>query len=157
MTKMRAHKLTENITMGRFERRGSEVTIKKTAEKRSDKRDANGHFQKGQAPGPGRPPGSLNKTTMQLREAILGALEAAGGKEGSVGYLRRLAVENSSAFASLLGKVLPTTLAADESSGKLGVRMTFKRVIVWPDGRKEVEGVKPKALPAPEPASCEGD
>jgi hypothetical protein len=43
-----------------------------------------------------------------LKAAILGALEAAGGEEGSVGYLRRLAIENSSAFASLLGKVLPT-------------------------------------------------
>ena len=65
-------------------------------------------------------------------------------------YLRRLAVENSSAFASLLGKVLPTTLAADESSGGLGVRMTFERVIVWPDGHREIEGVTPKALPAPD-------
>jgi hypothetical protein len=27
--------------------------------------------------------------------------------------------------------------------------MTFERHIVWPDGRKEIEGVTPKALPAP--------
>jgi hypothetical protein len=27
--------------------------------------------------------------------------------------------------------------------------MTFERVIVWPDGRREIEGVTPKALPAP--------
>jgi hypothetical protein len=27
----------------------------------------------------------------------------------------------------------PTTLAADDSSGGLGVRMTFQRVIVWPN------------------------
>jgi hypothetical protein len=98
-----------------------------------------------------RPKGSLNKITVQLKEAILGALEAAGGKEGSVGYLRRLAIENSSAFASLLGKVLPTTLSASDSDGGLGVKMTFERVIVWPDGRREVEGVTPKSLPAPEP------
>jgi hypothetical protein len=116
------------------------------------KRNANGQFERGSKPlaGAGRPPGSLNKTTTQLKEAILGALEAAGGKEGSVGYLRRLAIENSSAFASLLGKVLPTTLAADEASGGANVKMTFERVIVWPDGRREVEGVTPKALPAPE-------
>jgi hypothetical protein len=25
----------------------------------------------------------------------------------------------------------------------------FQRVIVWPDGRREVEGTTPKALPAP--------
>src|SRR5215472_3959190 len=116
------------------------------------KRNANGQFERGSKAlaGPGRPKGSLNKTTTQLKEAILGALEAAGGKEGSVGYLRRLAIENSSAFASLLGKVLPTTLAADESSGGASVKMTFERVIVWPDGRREIEGVTPKSLPAPD-------
>jgi len=111
-----------------------------------------GQFERGSKAlaGAGRPLGSLNKTTTQLKEAILGALEAAGGKEGSVGYLRRLAIENSSAFASLLGKVLPTTLAADESNGGLGVKMVFERHIVWPDGRREVEGATPKALPAPD-------
>jgi hypothetical protein len=116
------------------------------------KRNSNGQFERGSKAlaGAGRPPGSRNKTTTQLKEAILGALEAAGGKEGSVGYLRRLAIENSSAFASLLGKVLPTTLAADESNGGLGVRMSFERVIVWPDGRREIDGVTPKSLPAPD-------
>jgi hypothetical protein len=92
-----------------------------------------------------------------LFKAILGALEAAGGKEGSVGYLRRLAIENSSAFASLLGKVLPTTLAADESNGGLGVKMVFERHIVWPDGHREIEGVTPKQLPAPSPVSVENN
>jgi hypothetical protein len=91
-------------------------------------------------PGAGRPPGSLNKTTTKLREAILGAFEAAGGEEGSVGYLKRLAIENSSAFASLLGRVLPTTLQASESDGGAPTTLTFTRVIVWPDGRREVEG-----------------
>ncbi len=115
------------------------------------KRNANGRFERGSKAlaGAGRPKGSLNKTTTQLKEAILGALEAAGGKEGSVGYLRRLAIENSSAFASLLGKVLPTTLAASESDGGLGVKMVFERHIVWPDGHREIEGVTPKALPPP--------
>jgi hypothetical protein len=117
------------------------------------KRNANGQFERGSKAlaGAGRPTGSLNKTTTQLKEAILGALEAAGGEEGSVGYLKRLAIENSSAFASLLGKVLPTTLAAaSESDGGLGTKITFQRVIVWPDGRREIEGVTPKSLPAPD-------
>jgi hypothetical protein len=28
--------------------------------------------------------------------------------------------------------------------------MVFERHIVWPDGRREVEGVTPKSLPAPD-------
>ena len=44
----------------------------------------------------------------------------------------------------------PTTLAADESSGGVPVKMVFERHIVWPDGRREVEGATPKALPAPD-------
>ena len=115
------------------------------------KRNANGQFERGgkALAGAGRPPGSLNKTTTQLREAILGALEAAGGEEGSVGYLKRLAIENSSAFASLLGKVLPTTLAASESDGDKPKKIEFVRVIVMPDGQRYIEGVTPKQLPAP--------
>ena len=35
---------------------------------------------------------------------------------GKVGYLKWLAKNNSSAFASLLGKVLPTTLAGDPAN-----------------------------------------
>jgi hypothetical protein len=31
------------------------------------------------------------------------------------------------------------------------VELRFIREIVWPDGRREVEGATPKALPAPEP------
>ena len=116
------------------------------------RRNANGQFERGSKAlaGAGRPKGSLNKTTTRLKEAILGALEAAGGPEGSVGYLKRLAIENSSAFASLLGKVLPTTLAADESSGGASVKMEFQRVVVWPNGDREVEGMTPKRLPAPD-------
>jgi hypothetical protein len=28
--------------------------------------------------------------------------------------------------------------------------MVFERHIVWPDGRREIEGVTPKSLPAPD-------
>src|SRR5262249_49325520 len=87
------------------------------------KRNANGQFERGSKAlaGAGRPPGSLNKTTVQLKEAILAALDAAGGDEGAVGYLKRLAIENSSAFSSLVAKVLPSTLTS-ESDGGVGVQ-----------------------------------
>jgi hypothetical protein len=91
-----------------------------------------------------------NKTTVALKEAILQALDAAGGDEGAVGYLKRLAVENSSAFAGLVSKVLPSTLAASESDGGVGMQLVFRREIVWPDGHREIEGVTPKALPVPD-------
>ena len=34
--------------------------------------------------------------------------------------------------------------------------MTFERVIVWPDGRREIEGKTPKQLPAPDIAPLPG-
>ena len=45
----------------------------------------------------------------------------------------------------------PTTLSAPESDGGVGTQITFTRIIVHADGHKEIEGVTPKALPAPKP------
>jgi hypothetical protein len=44
-----------------------------------------------------------------------------------------------------------------ESTGGKAQGITFKRVIVWPDGRKEIEGKTPKQLPAPSPVSVENN
>src|SRR6516162_6934606 len=100
------------------------------------KRNANGQFERGSKAlaGAGRPPGSQNRITVTLKEAILAAGEAAGGKGGLTAYLTRLAVENSSAYAGLLAKVLPSTLAASESDGS-DVQITFRRIIIHPGGR----------------------
>jgi hypothetical protein len=46
----------------------------------------------------------------------------------------------------------PHTLSADESNGGPST-ITFQRVIVMPDGHKYIEGVTPKALPAPDGSS----
>lgn len=65
---------------------------------------------RGSAPGErrgGRQKGALNKHTADLKAMILGALEGAGGQA----YLQRQADENPGAFLTLIGKVLPTTLA----------------------------------------------
>jgi hypothetical protein len=145
---------------GRFDRHGKSLakTQKKTGLtnkliKKSDgnqsPREPDGRYKNGGArPGAGRPKGSPNKLSQSLKEMILASLDDVGGRK----YLARLAIENSSAYSSLIGKVLPTTLAASESDGGVGVQVTFQRVIVWPDGRREIEGATPKALPAPEPA-----
>ena len=144
-------------SMGRFDRHGKTLakTQKKTGLiKKSDGnqkflREPDGRYKNGGArPGAGRPKGSPNKLSHSLKEMILAALDDVGGKA----YLSKLAIENSSAFSSLLGKVLPTTLSADESNGGLGVKMVFERHIVYPNGHREVDGTTPKSLPAPDPA-----
>ena len=63
----------------------------------------------------GRPKGSLNKTTALLKDAILLAAQKAGGgnDDGLVNYLQQQAIANPGPFLSLLGKVLPMTVAGD--------------------------------------------
>lgn len=74
-----------------------------------------GAFKKGEKrPGQGRPKGVLNKENKALREMILQALDDQPG--GGVEYLKLQATENPTAFMSLLGKVLPTTLAGDPNA-----------------------------------------
>jgi hypothetical protein len=142
--------------MGRFEQHGTGLIKKAQSRGPIAINNSNGNlkptkkkprgkpFQPGGAAGPGRPPGSVNKTTKALKDMILGALDRVGGEK----YLAKLAIENSSAFAGLVGKVLPTTLQASETNGGSSL-VTFQRVIVMPDGHKYIEGVTPKQLPAP--------
>jgi hypothetical protein len=127
--------------MGRFEQAGTGL-IKKSPK---IKRHSDGKFTHGGSrPGAGRPPGSQNKISLPLKQMILTALDEAGG----VNYLKQLAIENSSAFAGLLSRVLPTTLQASESDGR-PTTVTFQRVIVMPDGHKYIEGVTPKQIAPP--------
>lgn len=64
--------------------------------------------------GKGRPKGIPNKTTKQLKEAILEAAEKAGGEEGLIGYLADQAVKNPPSFMALLGKVLPMQVTGED-------------------------------------------
>lgn len=59
-------------------------------------------------PGPGRPRGSQNKATKELKDMILHALDAAGGEA----YLEERARDprTAAAFLGLVGKVLPKDL-----------------------------------------------
>lgn len=63
------------------------------------------------AAGKGRPKGSVNKATKELKDMILSALDGAGGVE----YLVERANDprTASAFIALVGKVLPMTIAGD--------------------------------------------
>ena len=63
--------------------------------------------------GKGRPKGSPNKSTAILKDAILQAASAAGGKAGMVGYLVEQAKANPGPFMALMGKVLPLQMSGD--------------------------------------------
>ena len=58
--------------------------------------------------GKGRPKGTPNKVTGELKEMILGALDEAGGQK----YLVQQAAGNPTAFLALLGRVLPRQVDA---------------------------------------------
>jgi hypothetical protein len=59
--------------------------------------------------GKGRPKGALNKVTADVKAMVLEALHGAGGSA----YLLEQSEKNPTAFLTLVGKVLPLTLAGD--------------------------------------------
>lgn len=61
----------------------------------------------------GRQKGVPNKTTRELKDMILTALDQAGGEE----YLVAQAHDNPTAFMSLVGKVLPMQLKQQVEGG----------------------------------------
>ena len=58
----------------------------------------------------GRQKGAQNKVTASLKEMILASLDEVGGQS----YLVDQARNNPNAYITLIGKVLPTTLASDK-------------------------------------------
>ncbi len=84
-------------------------------------------FKKGQKRGPGRPKGTPNKITKDLKEMILGALENAGG----VGYLEARAKDpkTASAFLTLVGKVLPMTVQGAGPEGEHVITVIERRIV----------------------------
>lgn len=75
-------------------------------------------------PGPGRPKGVHNKITSDVKAMILDALNAVGGAT----YLQQQAAENPAAFMTLVGKVLPLTLAGDEKN-PLALTLIERRIV----------------------------
>jgi len=71
----------------------------------------------GKREGAGRPKGSPNRTTTQVKDMILEALDGAGG----VDYLQEQARDNPTAFLTLVGKVLPLQLAGGDKPPTGGV------------------------------------
>lgn len=71
--------------------------------------------------GKGRPKGSQNKTTLAVKEAVLAALDQAGG----INYLVKQADENPNAFLALVGKVLPLQVNASHD-GTVVAQVVFR-------------------------------
>ena len=78
--------------------------------------------------GAGRPKGSPNKVGMTIREMILNAIDSLGGEN----YFVALAVTQPQAFASLVGKVLPTIAIITPGDGTEGVREIRRSVVIAP-------------------------
>lgn len=103
-------------------------------------------FKKGdpRPEGAGREKGVKNKTTLLLKEAIIMAAECEGldtkGKDGLVGYLRRLSRREPAVFGRLMEKLLPYQLTGKDGSPMQLVHTTKEQVI---------ERFKERGLPLP--------
>jgi hypothetical protein len=74
--------------------------------------------------GPGRPKGSTNKVTVQIKDMVSKALDNAGG----VDYLVERANDprTAAAFLGLVGKVLPIQLTGEDGEAiKHSIRVSF--------------------------------
>lgn len=74
--------------------------------------------------GKGRPKGSPNKTSAEVKQMILDALEGVGG----VDYLMGQAKEKPAAFLTLVGKVMPLQVNGAGPDGEhlfTGIKVEF--------------------------------
>jgi len=72
--------------------------------------------------GRGRPKGAPNKTTVALKTAIMNAFTKVGGED----YLVTVAKDDPKTFCTLLGRVLPTELKAEENAGSGTLVVTWQ-------------------------------
>jgi hypothetical protein len=95
-----------------------------------------GGRQKGTKKTGGRKPGTPNKVTGMLKDAILEAATKAGEdlasnkeqrKDGMMHYLRVQATINPQAFMGLLGRVMPMQLQGDGEDGEIIVNVKLQK------------------------------
>jgi hypothetical protein len=75
--------------------------------------------------GPGRPKGSVNKLTMDIKSMVIAALDKAGGED----YLLDQANNNPNAFMTLVGKIIPTQVTGDKDNPVELVHTITRRII----------------------------
>lgn len=77
----------------------------------------------GKRPGAGRPKGKPNQLTIKIKETILKAYEAKGGKK----YLMKVADEDPRTFCMLLAKILPSEMIVDTThTGNITFEMVYQ-------------------------------
>jgi len=86
----------------------------------------------------GRRKGAPNKTTAQLKDMILSALDKAGG----VDYLAGQAQGSPAAFLSLVGKILPLQVSGDDNGPPIKVSTGIS-----PEVAAMLEAVKAARVP----------
>lgn len=74
-------------------------------------------------PGPGRPPGMVNKTTAVAKDAIAMVAEGLGGVERMIAWAREDALNERSFWTTIYPKLIPVTLSGDKDNP---VKMTFE-------------------------------
>ena len=104
-------------------------------------------------PGAGRQPGSPNKTTQSLKEALLKAASAAGDGD-MVAYLTKMALEQPSSFLALLGRVLPLQLQSEGKNELIIRRVEY--VIIDPKEHKVDSQIEPGQGRLPPPRQGNG-
>ena len=78
----------------------------------------------GKRPGAGRKPGVPNKVSADLKTALRDSFGLVGG----VKYLTELAKNDPRTYCTLLGKLVPTTLASDADNPLIPERIEVKIV-----------------------------
>jgi hypothetical protein len=78
----------------------------------------------------GRKKGTPNKLTRAIKDAIIEAAELHGkdgkGKDGTVGYMLKLASEDPRTFAGLLGKAMPIQHEGSGKDGEMVIEIRHK-------------------------------
>lgn len=102
-------------------------------------------FVKGMEKRGGRAPGTPNKVSVLLKDALIKAAEAEGldrkGKDGLIGFLRMLSRREPAVYGRLLEKLLPYQLTGKDG-GPMQLQHTTKQQVV--------ERLKERGLPVPQ-------
>ncbi len=101
--------------------------------------------------GKGRPKGASNKLTIELKSAILGALQEVGGQK----YLVGVAEEHPAVFCALIGKLVPAEVKA-QLTGEHTVTVVVKRDANFYRGSPAPRTAPTPDSDPPEPSPVQG-